>query len=43
MEKLKALIKLLEILYNKGFYGELNIKFEAGIPVAVKKLENIKL
>jgi len=39
---LKEVIKILEDLTNKNFYGEILIKMESGKIVIIKKTESIK-
>jgi hypothetical protein len=40
---IEALLKILRDLTNKKFYGDLQIKFESGHIVYLKKTESIKL
>jgi hypothetical protein len=42
MEKIKEVIKFVTELYHNKFYGEIVLKFEAGIPTIGKKTETIK-
>jgi hypothetical protein len=39
---MEKLIKLIKELNSKSFWGTLEIKFENGVVVHIKKLENIK-
>lgn len=40
---LEKLVKLLKDLMDKKFYGSVEIKFEAGNVVIIRKTESIKL
>lgn len=41
--KIEKVKELLEGLVQKGFYGEVYVKFEAGHVVICKKTESIKM
>jgi len=43
MERVKRLFELIMSLCEKKFYGRLEILFELGEIVAVKKVESIKI
>jgi len=42
-ESMVAIEHMLETMHKERFYGELNIKFEAGNVVLCRKVETIKL
>ena len=43
MSKATKLQAIVSKAFNDKFYGELTIKFEAGIPVHISKKESMKL
>lgn len=43
MDKLKVLIKIIEELIKNKFYGRLELKFESGNIIILKKEESIKI